>query len=135
MFLEGLEKCSKIKATFEVKDNAVPVFKQKEHAEHKEKVFERFKDFLFKVSDTESEFFITSIKYLGQIIDMNEQRLDNERCFALKNLPLPTNMSTLQPFLELINYYNIHEPNIHKWRASLNNLFKKVVYWNLSNEW
>ena len=29
MFSEGLGKCSKIKTTFELKDNAVPVFKPK----------------------------------------------------------------------------------------------------------
>ena len=68
---------------------------RKEHAEHIEKVFKRVKDLGFKVSYTKCEFFMTNIEYLGQIIDTNRQRLDNERCFALKNMPPPNYMSTL----------------------------------------
>ena len=44
---------------------------RKEHTEHIEKVFERLEDFGFKVSDTKCEFFMTSIKYFWQIIDVN----------------------------------------------------------------
>ena len=57
----------------------------KNRKEHIVKVFARIKDFGFKVSDTKCEFFITSLKYLGQIIDMNRWRLDNKRSFAFPN--------------------------------------------------
>ena len=90
---------------------------RKEHSEHREKVFKRIKNFGF-------------IKYLGQIIDANRWRPDNERFFALKNMPSPTNVSTLQAFLGLVNYYSVYVPNIHKWKAPLNNLLKKDVKWN-----
>ena len=55
---------------------------RKEHAELIEKVFERIKDFGFKVSDTKCEFFMTSIKYFEQIIDANGRKPDNKMCFA-----------------------------------------------------
>ena len=60
---------------------------RKEHAEYIEKVFERIKDF-----GSKCEFSMTSIKYLGQIIDANDYRRGNERYFALKNMPLLTTL-------------------------------------------
>ena len=44
---------------------------RKEHTEHKEKICKKIKDFGFNMSDTKWEFFMISIKYLGQIIDAN----------------------------------------------------------------
>ena len=100
---------------------------RKEHAEHIKQVFKRIRGFGFKVNDTKCEFFMTSIKYLGKIIDTNRWRLDNKRCFVLKNMALPTNVSTLSAFLGLLNYYSIYISNIHKWRAPLNILLKKMI--------
>ena len=69
-----------------------------------EKVFERTKDFGFKTSDTKCEFFMTSIKYFGHIIDANGRKPDSEMCFALKSMPPPTNVSTLRDFQGLVDY-------------------------------
>ena len=110
-------------------DIQIRIENRKEQAEHQDKFFKRIKDFGFKVNDTKCEFFITGIKYLGQIIDANGRRPDNEKCFALKNFPPPINVSTLQAFLGLVSYFSIYVPNINKWRAPLNNLLKDVK-WN-----
>ena len=39
---------------------------RKEHAEHIEKIFERIKDFGFKMSVTKCEFSMTSVNILGR---------------------------------------------------------------------
>ena len=47
------------------------------------------------------------IKYLGQIIDKDSGRPDLDWASAIKNIPAPENVSSLQSFLGLANYYNV----------------------------
>ncbi len=75
-------------------------------------------------------FLISEIKYLGQVIDSKGRKLDPSRLCAIKNMPAPTNLSALQVFLRLANYYGNFIPNIHVLRAPLNKLLKKDSKWN-----
>lgn len=52
-------------------------------------------------------FFLTKIKYLGQIIDKNGKKPGPGRAKAIENMPAPENKSSLQAFLGLVNYYNV----------------------------
>ena len=49
-------------------------------------------------------------------------------------MPVPTNVSTLQDFLELENYNGNFIPNIHVLRAPLNKLLTKDSKWNRITE-
>ena len=69
-------------------------------------------------------FFKSKIKYLGQIIDVKGRKPDSLRLSAMKNMPAPTNVSILQAFLGLANYYGNFIPNMHVLRAPLNKLLK-----------
>ena len=44
------------------------------------------------------------IKYLVQMIDKNDRRLDSERAEAIKNIPAPNSVTNLHAFLGLVNY-------------------------------
>ena len=48
---------------------------------------------------------MNKIKYLGHIIDKDGRRPDPERATAIKDMPAPDNVTTLQSFLGLANYY------------------------------
>lgn len=89
----------------------------KEHVGHR-------KTYGFKHSEEKCKLFLTKIKYLVQIIDKNGRRPDMLRASAIKNMPPPRNMTTLQTFLGLTNYYEIYVHNIHNLRSLLNDLRK-----------
>ena len=65
------------------------------------------------------------IKYLGHIIDRDGRRSDPDQAMVIKDKPAPNNITTLQSFLGLANYYHIFIPNMHDLHAPLNELLKK----------
>ena len=105
-----------------------------EHRKHVFQVFERIKEYGFTLKDTKCEFFLKKIKYLGQIIDKDGRRPDPERSLAIKDMPEPHNVTTLQSFLGLANYYQSFIPNMHSLRAPLNELLKKEKDWNWTED-
>ena len=84
-------------------------------------------DYSFKLSSEKCEFFISQIKYLEQIINTKGQTPDHERAEAIKIMLVPNNVTKLQAFLGLANYYSIYIPNMQNIRAPLNNLLKNGV--------
>ena len=106
---------------------------RKTHFEHIIQVFERIEGYGFKVGEEKCKFFMSDIKYLGQIIDSDGRRPDPARAEAIKSMPTPQNILTLQAFLGLANYYCIYIPKIHNLRAPLNKLLKKGAKWEWSS--
>ena len=88
-----------------------------QHRKHVFQVFERINGYGFTLKDTKCEFFLNKIKYLGQIIDKNGRRPDPRRSIAIKNMSEPHNITTLQSFLGLANYYQYFIPNKHTART------------------
>ena len=107
---------------------------REEHAEHVKTVFKKIKEYGFKLSIEKCEFFLTKIKYLGQVIDEKGRKPDPSRATAITNMPPPTSVSTLQAFLGLASYYSNFIPKMHTLRAPLNQLLKKETKWNWSPE-
>ena len=93
--------------------------------EHIIQVFERIEEYGFKLGAEKCEFFMGEIKYLGQIIDSDGRRPDPARAEAIKSMPTPQNVVTLQVFLGLANYNVIYIPKMHNLWAPLNKLLKK----------
>ena len=107
-------------------DDIVISSKTKElHKEHLNKVFAQIREFGFKVKEAKCDFYMNKIKYLGHIIDKDERRPDPERATAIKDMPAPDNVKTLQSFLGLANYYQSFIKFLHDFRAPLNELLKK----------
>ena len=57
--------------------------------------------------------------------DKDGRRPDPERVAAIKDMPAPINIASLQSFLGLANYYQIFISNRHDLRAPLQELLKK----------
>ena len=81
-----------------------------------------------KLSLDECEFF-----YLKLMTDAKSRKPDPSRLSAIKNIPTPKNVSTLQAFLGLANYYDNFISNMNELRASLK-LFARDSRWNWSTE-
>ena len=105
-----------------------------EHKDHVFQVFKRIQEYGFKVKEAKCNFFLERIKYLGHIIDKDGRRPDPERSTAIKDMPEPHNVTTLQSFLGLANYYQSFIPNMHGLRAPLNDLLKKDKAWDWTPE-
>ena len=90
-------------------------------------MFRRINDYGFKFSSEKCEFFMSQIKYLGQVINAKVRTLDPERAEPIKSMLIPNNVTKLQAFLGLANYYGMYIPNMQNLWVTLNNLLKKGV--------
>ena len=68
---------------------------QEQYAKHIKDVFEKIKQYGLKLSLDKCEFLKFKIRYLGQIIDAKGRKPDPSKSSARKNMPTPTNVSTL----------------------------------------
>ena len=107
--------------TFAYLDDIVISSKTKAlHREHLNKVFAQIREFGFKVREAKCDLCMNKIKYLGHVIDK-----DPERATAIEDMPAPDNVTTLQSFLGVANYYQSFIKNLHDLRAPLNGQLKK----------
>ena len=121
--------------TFAYLDDIVISSKTKElHREHLNKVFAQIREFGFKVKEAKCDFCMKKNKYQGHIIDKDVRRLDPERATAMKDIPAPDNVTALQSFLGLANYYQSFIKNVHDLSAPLNELLKKDKKWRWTPE-
>ena len=81
------------------------------------------------------EFCMNKIKYLGQITDHEGRKPDPNRAEAIRNMPTPDNVTNLQSFLGLANYYSMYIPKMCDLRAPLNELLKKGKNWYWTKEY
>ncbi|XP_041971651.1 uncharacterized protein K02A2.6-like [Aricia agestis] len=80
------------------------------------------------------EFFKNEIQYLGHIIDKNGIRKSPEKIKAIVEAPKPSNVSELQSFLGLVNYYRSFVPDASSILSPLYNLLHKKTEWVWSVE-
>ena len=92
--------------TFAYLDDIIISSKTKgQQREHQNNVFAQIREFGFKVKEAKCDFCMNEIKYLGHIIDKDRRHPGPERATAIKDMPAPDNVTTLQSFLGLANYY------------------------------
>ena len=115
-------------------DDILMKSKNWDHVKHVIEVLKKkMIEFACKLSMEKWEFF--SIKYLGQVINKKGRTPDPNREDTIKYMPAPTNVTALQSFWGLDNFYNCCIPNMHILRAPVNHLpKKKAVKWNWMDE-
>ncbi|MBM6549427.1 hypothetical protein H7673_11295 [Streptococcus dysgalactiae subsp. equisimilis] len=97
-------------------------------------VLDRIQDYGFRIREEKCDFFMSSIKYLGFILDKNGRRPDPEKIRAIQKMPPPKDMTTLRSFLGLVSHYSTFLPDMHRIRNPLNCLLTKDQPWNWSTE-
>lgn len=105
-----------------------------EHKHHLRKVFERLRSYGFKVKENKCDFLLEEIKYLGHIVNKDGKKPDKNRASAIKDMPEPMDIKSLQSFLGLVSYYQDFIPDLHILRAPLNDLLKKEKPWLWTKE-
>ena len=84
-----------------------------EHKMYVNQVFKCIQDYGFKIKESKCNFFFKRIKYLGHIIDETGRKPDPERSTTIREMPAPNNVTSLQSFLWLANYYKSFIPKMH----------------------
>jgi hypothetical protein len=72
---------------------------------------------------------LPSVEYLGHSIAADGLRPKNEKVRAITEKPAPKNMTQLQAFLGLINYYGKFIKNLSTLLAPLYKLLEKRTHW------
>lgn len=88
-------------------------------------VLERARQFNIKFNLSKFKYNVTSVKYLGQIIENGTMKPDESRIEAILNYTAPKDKKDLQRFLGLINYLRDYIENLAELSQPLRDLLKK----------
>ncbi|CAH8442528.1 unnamed protein product [Schistosoma rodhaini] len=88
----------------------------------------------FQLQKEKCQFMLDSVKYLGYIFDKDGRRPDPDNINANKNMPTPTDVTTLRSFLGMIGYYSMFVPQMYKLRHPLNQLLMANAKWHWTKE-
>lgn len=86
------------------------------------KVLMHLRDYGLKLSPEKCNFFRTSVKYLGHIVDAQGVHTDPKKVSALKTWPCPSNRKELKCFLGFAGYYRCFVKGYSKIAKPLNHL-------------
>ncbi|KAJ8716473.1 hypothetical protein PYW07_003100 [Mythimna separata] len=106
-------------------------------AQHKHRlneVLQRLADAGLTVQMSKCEFFKDEISYLGHVIDKYGIRKSLDKVKAIIKAPKPTNVSQLQSFLGLTNYYRNFVPDASSVLSPLYNLLNKNTKWEWTRD-
>lgn len=93
-----------------------------EHELRLMKVLHRLKDYGLKLSPGKCQFFRSSVKYLGHLVDAQGVHTDPDKISALKDWPRPVNREELKRFLGFAGYYRRFVEGYSKIAKPLNSL-------------
>ena len=82
-----------------------------------------------RLGNKECSFPKLEVVYLGHKIDSEGIHPTTDKCQAIKEAPVPTNLGELRSYLGLLNYYHKFLPNLTSTLASLYKLLNKNTKW------
>ena len=103
-----------------------------EHEEKFNKLMERLSAANLKLQPDKCKFLRPEVAYLGHIIDKEAVRPDPKKIEAVKSFPTPKNPENIKQFLGLAEYYRRFIDGFSKIATPLNQLLKKDVKFNWS---
>ncbi|QSS48817.1 hypothetical protein I7I53_08944 [Histoplasma capsulatum var. duboisii H88] len=98
---------------------------REEHTEHVKKVLRKLRDNQLQLKPEKCEFFKKEVEFLGHIISMEGIRMDLKKIEAITEWPQPKNVTEVQAFHGLANYYRMFIRNFSEITKPLTTLFKK----------
>jgi hypothetical protein len=102
------------------------------HKELLKNVFERLRQHNLQLKIEKTAFFRDEVEYLGHMISRNGIKPNNKKVECIKLYPKPTNVTEIQRFLGMCNYYRRYIPDYAKIAKPLYILCKKdqPFIWN-----
>ena len=85
---------------------------QEEHVSNLKEVLSRLQQAGLCLCKDKCEFMVSSVKYLGHILDANGLHPVPDKLKAVKNAPNPQNVTELKAYLGLLTYYSKFSSNM-----------------------
>ena len=102
---------------------------QEEHMSNLKEVLSRLQKAGLRLRKDKCEFMVSSVKYLGHIIDANGLHPAPDKVKAVRNAPAPQNVTQLKAYLGLLTYYSKFLPNMATTLSPLYHLLHNNVKW------
>ena len=106
-----------------------------EHLAHLRLVFERLNQYGISINAQKSVLGVSSLTFLGHLVDANGIRPLPEKVEAIHTFPKPTTQRKLREYLGLINFYRRFLPDCAKLLLPLTNLLSGKVNSNTPITW
>ena len=106
----------------------------KQHMNNLMSVFQTLEKYGFTINRDKSKFFCKEVSYLGYRLSADSIQPANNKIEKLKNFPIPTNRKEVASFLGLAGYYRKFVPDFGNIAIPLENLKRKYVRFNWSEE-
>lgn len=107
---------------------------EEQHKQRLTSVLQRLQEAGLTVQPNKCEFYKNEISYLGHIIDRNGIRKSPDKIKAILNANKPQNVTQLQSFLGLTNYYRNFVPDASSLLSPLYKLLHKNAKWEWTVE-
>ena len=100
-----------------------------EHDYRLKLVFSKLQEAGLKLKSSKCSIGTTQVNYLGFCIDAKGIHPTDDKLLAIKNAPAPTNVTQLQSYLGMLNFYRRFVKDISSILEPLNKLLRKDVKW------
>jgi hypothetical protein len=97
-------------------------------------VLDRLLQYNVKINWTKCKFFVEQVTYLGHEVSQMGISPSRQKVEAIVSAPEPKNVTQLQSFIGLVNYYSKFIPNLNQKLRVLYELTKKDAVWNWTKE-
>ena len=105
-----------------------------EHLDHLEEVLRRLKEAGMQLKREKCEYLLLSVDYLRHIISKEGLRTSDANVEAILQAPAPKEVTELQSFLGLVNYYGKFLPDLATVLSPLYLLLQKKQKWNWNSD-
>lgn len=99
------------------------------HDANLKKVLDRAREVNLKLNREKCKFRLDQVGYIGHIFTSQGLKADPSKTAAITNMPVPTNVTSLQRFLDMGNYLAKYIPNFSDITAPLRTLIHKDTMW------
>ena len=127
--IDGLSKCRMY-----LDDAVIHGSTPAEQVEHLASFFARFEQHNLKLAPSKSRIGATRIEFLGHCISPEGRSPNLDKVAALKDMPIPRDVSQLRSLLGGLSYYRQYLPNLAQTLKPLTTLLKKGVKFVFTSE-
>lgn len=101
-----------------------------EHEAILRQLFDRIREYGFRVSPEKCMFAVSEISFLGFIVDEKGRRPDPNKASKIRSMKAPGDQKQLSSFLGAVCFYSRFVPKMSELRGPLDRLMKKDVEWS-----
>ena len=107
---------------------------ESEHLQILEQVLTRLEEVGMRLKESKCQFLLPSVEYLGYRISGNGIQPTEEKLRAIRDAPIPRDLSQMKSFLGLLNYYGKFLPHLSSTLAPLYKMLSKGQVWHWERE-